>query len=220
MAGPGNEIAAGAEGRGRLRASHADREQVVSVLKAAFVQGMLTKDELEARAGQALAARTYAELAALTADVPAGLADVVPPGRAAQAQARRPMSNAAKAGICVVIAVVVPTVLSIPAGPVVVFMFAPFYFMALLVAGAQMLASRHESRSHRGQPSPGPAAGLGGQASPRLPAAGSGRQLPPVDPGKRHTTRAQPRRHPGPALPAGARCAGGAIVTRTAPASG
>ena len=45
MAGPGDEIAAGAGGRSYLRASHADREQVIDVLKAAFVQGRLTKDE-------------------------------------------------------------------------------------------------------------------------------------------------------------------------------
>jgi hypothetical protein len=46
MAGPGDEIAAGAGGRGHQRASHADREQVIGTLKAAFVQGMLAKDEL------------------------------------------------------------------------------------------------------------------------------------------------------------------------------
>jgi hypothetical protein len=38
MAGPGDEIAAGAGDRGRLRASHADREQVIDALKAAFVR--------------------------------------------------------------------------------------------------------------------------------------------------------------------------------------
>jgi Domain of unknown function (DUF1707) len=54
-----------AAGDGRLRASHGDREQVVEVLKAAFVQGRLTPDELDARVGQALAARAYADLAAL-----------------------------------------------------------------------------------------------------------------------------------------------------------
>jgi hypothetical protein len=58
-------------GRGDLRACHADREQVISVLKAAFVQGRLGKDELNERVGQALAARTYADLATLTADLPA-----------------------------------------------------------------------------------------------------------------------------------------------------
>jgi hypothetical protein len=73
MAGPGHEITAGAEGRGHLRASHTDREQVIGTLKAAFVQGRLVKDELDLRVGQALASRTYAELAALTADLPAGL---------------------------------------------------------------------------------------------------------------------------------------------------
>lgn len=60
-----------AEGRGHLRAAHADREQVVELLKTAYVTGRLTKDELDTRAGQALAARTYADLAALTADLPA-----------------------------------------------------------------------------------------------------------------------------------------------------
>jgi hypothetical protein len=61
----------GLAGRGHLRAAQADREQAVTVLKAAYAQGRLTKDELEARAGQAFASRTYAELAVLTADLPA-----------------------------------------------------------------------------------------------------------------------------------------------------
>ena len=73
MAGPEDEIAAGTGSRGHLRASHADREQVIGTLKAAFVQGRLVKDEFDLRVGQALAPRTYAELAAITADLPAGL---------------------------------------------------------------------------------------------------------------------------------------------------
>jgi Domain of unknown function (DUF1707) len=36
---------------GRLRASDADREQAISVLKAAFAQGRLTKGEFDARVG-------------------------------------------------------------------------------------------------------------------------------------------------------------------------
>ena len=51
MAGPGDERAARAGGRGHLRASHADREQVIGTLKAAFVQGMLGKDEFDLRVG-------------------------------------------------------------------------------------------------------------------------------------------------------------------------
>jgi len=80
MAGPGDEKAATAVGRGRLRASHADREQMIDTLKIAFVQGRLTKAEFDARVGQTFASRTYAELAAVTADLPVGLA-VVPPSR-------------------------------------------------------------------------------------------------------------------------------------------
>jgi len=72
MARPGDEIAAAAgQGDGRLRASHADREQVIEVLKVAFVRERLAKDEFDLRVGQAFAARTHAELAAVTADLPA-----------------------------------------------------------------------------------------------------------------------------------------------------
>jgi Domain of unknown function (DUF1707) len=71
VAGPGDEIAAGAGGR--LRASRADREQVIDVLKVAFAQGRLDRDEFDLRADQALAARTYADLAVLTADIPTWL---------------------------------------------------------------------------------------------------------------------------------------------------
>jgi hypothetical protein len=80
--------------RGHLKASHADREQVVGVLKAAFVQGRLGKSELDARVGQALAARTYADLATLTADLPAGLAAAEAPHRPARARAPRPVRTA------------------------------------------------------------------------------------------------------------------------------
>ena len=80
MAGPGDEIAA-AESRSRddLRASHTDREQVIEMLKAAFVQGRLAKDEFDLRVGQAFAARTHAELAAVTASLPAEPTTAKPP---------------------------------------------------------------------------------------------------------------------------------------------
>ena len=146
-AGPADQGATDAVARGYLRVSHADREQVIEVVKAAFVQGMLTKAELDARVGQAFAARTYADLAALSADVPAGLVGAVPTGRAARAQTRPPMSNAAKVGMGLLIAVTVAIIVSIPTGGAALLVFAPFYFMALLVAGAQILASRHEKRS-------------------------------------------------------------------------
>ena len=68
---PSDEVAAGTAGCGRLRASDADREQVIGTLKAAFVQGRLTKDELGARVDRVYASRTYAELAEVIADIPA-----------------------------------------------------------------------------------------------------------------------------------------------------
>ncbi|WP_282090114.1 DUF1707 SHOCT-like domain-containing protein [Streptomyces tendae] len=60
-----------------LRASHADRDRAVDVLSAAAGDGRLTAEELDERVGAALTARTQAELAALTADLPAA-ADRVP----------------------------------------------------------------------------------------------------------------------------------------------
>ena len=77
---PGDEIAAAdGWGRGELRASHADREQVIEMLKAAFAQGRLAKGEFDLRVGQAFAARTHAELAAVTARLPAEPVTARPP---------------------------------------------------------------------------------------------------------------------------------------------
>ena len=56
---------------GRLRASHADREQAIAAVKSAFVHGTLAKDEFDRRVAQAFASRTYAEVAAVSADLPA-----------------------------------------------------------------------------------------------------------------------------------------------------
>ena len=78
MAEPGDHKAAAAGGRGRLRASHADREQAIEALKDAFAQGRLTGEELDSRVGQALASQTYAELTALTDDLPVGPAAAPP----------------------------------------------------------------------------------------------------------------------------------------------
>jgi pseudouridine-5'-phosphate glycosidase len=59
-------------GRGGLRAGHADREQVIEALKDAFVQGRLTREELDVRAGRALAARDLAAGTITTAAVGIG----------------------------------------------------------------------------------------------------------------------------------------------------
>ena len=59
-------------GSARFLASDADRERVVDFLKTAFVHGTLTRDELTLRTGRALTARTYAELAGVTAGLTVG----------------------------------------------------------------------------------------------------------------------------------------------------
>ncbi|MFF4818198.1 DUF1707 domain-containing protein [Kitasatospora sp. NPDC001309] len=53
-----------------LRASHADRDRVVAALGVAAGDGRLSPEELDERVEAALSARTVADLAALTADLP------------------------------------------------------------------------------------------------------------------------------------------------------
>ena len=62
-----------------MRAASADRERAVDVLKAGFTEGRLTQDEYNERISQAYAAKTYGELAAITADLPAGALPAVFP---------------------------------------------------------------------------------------------------------------------------------------------
>ena len=93
----------------RFLASDADRERTVDVLKTAFVYGTLTRDELTLRTGRALTARTYAELAAITA----GLTPAAP-RPATQAQARAPRKRVTKKVVVLsACAVVLPPALGV-----------------------------------------------------------------------------------------------------------
>jgi hypothetical protein len=69
----------GDAGYERLRASTQDRERAIDVLKSGFAEGRLTKEEYDDRTGQVYSSRTYAELAVLTADLPAGPLGAVSP---------------------------------------------------------------------------------------------------------------------------------------------
>jgi DUF1707 SHOCT-like domain len=111
MTEPGDHSAAPAGAHGRLRASHADRERVIEVLKAAFAQGRLAKDEFVLRVDQALASRTYAELAAVTADIPAAPTAALPPREPARAPAKPQMNTGVRTGARVII--IAATVLAI-----------------------------------------------------------------------------------------------------------
>jgi Domain of unknown function (DUF1707) len=77
---------AAATGRGALRVSHEDRDQVAEALRVAAGDGRLTGDELDDRLERALTARTYDDLAGLVADLPAAGTALAPlPGPLAAA---------------------------------------------------------------------------------------------------------------------------------------
>jgi len=81
--------AGGEVARSELRASHADRDRVVELLRVSAGDGRLTAEELDERLELAMTARTYGELARLVTDLPAeGSAANVVPAAAAAAKAK------------------------------------------------------------------------------------------------------------------------------------
>jgi hypothetical protein len=55
-----------------MRASAADRDRTIDVIKAAYGEGRLTRDEFETRTTRTMSAKYYGELAAIVADLPSG----------------------------------------------------------------------------------------------------------------------------------------------------
>jgi hypothetical protein len=143
MAEPGTQMSEGAVGYDRMRVSRADREQVIEVLKGAFVQDRLSKDEFDARIGQTLGAATYAQLAAVTADVPAGLIAAQPLLRPARPRARVSMNTAVTGGACMIIAAHVGLVAALLSGsPVAVVLLVAFIVIGSAAAIGAMLVAR------------------------------------------------------------------------------
>ncbi|MGH3150659.1 MAG: DUF1707 SHOCT-like domain-containing protein [Streptosporangiaceae bacterium] len=169
----GNDKAARPPGRGRLRTSHADREQVVDVLKAAFVQDRLTKDEFDDRVGQALAARTYADLTALTADLPADPAPVAAAAPRHPAPSRPGNATVRKGARVIAVTTAITATawagaLLTQAGPEAAGILWAVTFMWLgivLMVGSVMIEARHKS---------GPAGELPPAAGPRGPHSAGG----------------------------------------------
>ena len=171
----------GAARHGRLRAAHADRERVVEVLKAAFVQGRLDKGELDARVGRALASRTYAELAALTADIPADPAPRHPARGQSGTLREHPIRNGAiGVGASLTVAAAFVWGASILNGAmsrmllglalILVFMAVP------LITLVTAVTAWDERRSRRRLP---PLPGPGGHAREAGQSSGPGPALPP-----------------------------------------
>jgi hypothetical protein len=170
MSGPGDQTPAaedspaGGGDHSDLRASHADRERVVSALKAAFVEGRLTEDELDARVGQVYASRTYAELAKVTAEVTADI-----PAELAGAPSARDPWRATKIAWRIEYAIFLPgivAVLLLPGGPrtsvaTVVILTTVVYLLFWILGVFLMISSRPPKRSGRQLP-PRSAPGAGG----------------------------------------------------------
>jgi hypothetical protein len=196
MAGLEHEMAAG-DGRGRLRASHADRERVIGTLKAAHVYGLVTKDEFDERVAQTFAARTYAELAVITADIPAGL-PAAPPLRPTSAKdttlalaptkltsgERAVVATALLAGLAFIAALTAAHFAAGFAAGLLALGATGNALLSMILAAVQVLGSRRDKRS-------------GGQLPPQRGidsgASAAHRAISPTSP-ERFSHGAKPRR--------------------------
>jgi hypothetical protein len=170
-----DEVQPGGAPHGRLRASHADRDAVINALKSAYVLGFVTKAEFDVRVSQTLTARTYAELAVVTADLPIRLAAMQSPtGRSpgeVSAPARaawRPADRAIVA--CAMFAAVAFAGAIVSADGWVALAAVGSALASLMLVAVQMHRSRRSRRPGRQQRRGGPYPPLSCRAAPaRLP---------------------------------------------------
>jgi hypothetical protein len=151
---------------GHFRASHADRERAIDVLKTAFAEERLTKDAFDLRVDRALASRTYAELAAVTSDLhvspvtvrpaairPAAAGPVSTPARTLAKAARR-------SGVCMLASFAVVGVTALVPGENHMAIFLAFFsLVAAVIASSGFLGygvidAWQEHRSRGQLPSP------------------------------------------------------------------
>jgi Domain of unknown function (DUF1707) len=192
VTGPGGEIAAGAGGRGRLRASRADREQVIEELKAAFVHERLDKDDFDLRVGQALASRTYGDLAALTADIPVRLTRARLPEAAREAvNKKNKKAVAAMAGATAAWIGTWPVMVLNDKSLFVIPVAVAFFILAMVVSTGWLVLLHNWLDQRADRPSaPGLPPGADGEASARPAPSGPAGQLPSTGHGR--------ARDPGP----------------------
>ena len=153
--------------------------------------------------GQTLASRTYAELAAVTADIPAEPAAAPPPRQPARARNRAPVSNNVRG-------VVIGLVLGLGLVAVMVFggllqyalLLLPLAVPVIVGLPCVLVASRQQPRS-RGQLPPRP--GQDGQAPEvQQPGqAGHGPALPRARPGQTRADLRTDSSRPGQPHPSG-----------------
>ena len=196
---PGDETAAGAGDGSRLVASQADREQVLDALKAAFVQGRLAKDEFDLRVGKVLA--TYAELDALTADIPAALTAAQPSGPARESHNKRLVQRGTAAGAGASVVFAGASVLAANGSPVLGLVIGGVAgaFMTVLLAGLLTLLSWVLEKGSGRRPSHVLPPGASGRTSQRpvsVDPAGSPSEPGPVPPHTAEATRSGLSRPP------------------------
>ena len=199
MAEPGDEIAAGTGGRGDLRVSHADREQAIDSLKAAFVPGRAGQGRIRSAGGPDARGADLRGTGRSHRGPARGATRLRPPvpGRV---QGRQPgwrpgrvvtAATVLYAGVWVY-AIVFPSGGDRDTDGVLVFLAGFVYLIILGICVGQAAALR-EKRSD-GQSPRRPTAGAGGPAAQRVPSADPGRQLPPAGHGHQHTAEAVRRR--------------------------
>jgi len=221
-------MAAGTPGSGHVRASHADREQVIDVLKTAFVQGRLAKDEFDARVGQAFASRTYADLAAVTADLPAWLG-AQPARETARAKARPSGDTGVKPAVVAVITGMTVLTAGLWAAMLIthkidndgaqgmllfLFILTVTNIGILILTGAVMLESRRQKSS--GGQLPPSAPSVRGRASRRPVSGAPAGRLPPVNPDQQDAAEARRSRFPARDRPARGHRIGGVLGATSA----
>jgi hypothetical protein len=123
---------------------------VIERLKTAFVDNRLTREDLDVRVGRVLASRTRADLAAVTADIPAGprtsqqSTRQQSTGQQSTGQQSTGQAGAGRVGMAVAVAAAMTVVLTLATSiPPFFLLLVSCYFTAMIAAGAWILSSRH-----------------------------------------------------------------------------
>jgi len=171
---------------------------VIELLKAAFVQGRLTKDELDARVARALASRTHAELAAVTGDIPAERVASMS-RQAAPARQQRPENATIRKGARVLTTATVLVAglwaVAVASGNVVLGAVLSSFTVAwlgLVILIAAVMVDASQRKRSGAQPPPRRTPYIGGPTCGRTAPAGG--EPPPADPAHGATAEVAPSR--------------------------
>ena len=184
----------------RVRASNADRDGVINTLKSGYVLGFVTKDEFDVRVSHTLTARTYAELAVVTTDLPVWLAGSQPPSRltptnvsAPATAALRPVDRAIVA--CCLLAAVAFAAAIVSADGWLALGAVGSAMASLILVAVQARATRRPRQPGGKPPGPGPI-----EAGAKIAAGSALRSPHAIRQGRAGDVRPQSRRRPRPLL--------------------